>query len=224
MGKEEILNYFYTNSANLGIKTTIIIMLGGLVIGAFIYLTYFFTYRGVAYNARFNASLVVILLICVVIMLMISSNIVISLGMVGALSIVRFRTAVKDSRDTVFIFWSIAEGLSVGSQNFKLALVTTLFIGIVIAGVSFIPGGRNKYLMIIRGGEEQIDVAGLMREIREVSSHVKLRSTNKDENHQEMIFELRVRGQLKLKELDEIFAVEGVKAVNWVVETGENVG
>lgn len=63
-----------------------------------------------------------------------------------------------------------------------------------------------------------------MREIREVSSHVKLRSTNKDENHQEMIFELRVRGQLKLKELDEIFAVEGVKAVNWVVETGENVG
>ena len=143
MGKDEIFNYFYTNSANLGIKTTIIIMLGGLVIGAFIYLTYFFTYRGVAYNARFNASLVVILLICVVIMLMISSNIVISLGMVGALSIVRFRTAVKDSRDTVFIFWSIAEGLSVGSQNFKLALVTTLFIGIVIAGVSFIPGGRR---------------------------------------------------------------------------------
>ena len=56
MGKEKILNYFYTNSANLGIKTTLIIMLGGLVIGAFIYLTYFVTYRGVAYNARFNAS------------------------------------------------------------------------------------------------------------------------------------------------------------------------
>ncbi len=224
MGKEEILNYFYTNSANLGIKTTIIIMLGGLAIGAFIYLTYFVTYRGVAYNARFNASLVVILLICVVIMLMISSNIVISLGMVGALSIVRFRTAVKDSRDTVFIFWSIAEGLSVGSQNFKLALVTTLFIGIVIAGVSFIPGGRNKYLVIIRGGEEQIDFGGLMREIREVASHIRLRSTNKDEEHQEMIFELRVRGQLKLEDLDQISSVGGVKAVNWVAETGENVG
>ena len=224
MGKEEILNYFYTNSANLGIKTTIIIMLGGLAIGAFIYLTYFVTYRGVAYNARFNASLVVILLICVVIMLMISSNIVISLGMVGALSIVRFRTAVKDSRDTVFIFWSIAEGLSVGSQNFKLALVTTLFIGIVIAGVSFIPGGRNKYLVIIRGGEEQIDFGGLMREIREVASHIRLRSTNKDEEHQEMIFELRVRGQVKLEDLDQISSVGGVKAVNWVAETGENVG
>lgn len=224
MGKDEILSYFYTNSANLGIKTTIMIMFGGLVIGAFIYLTYFITYRGVAYNARFNASLVVILLICVVIMLMISSNIVISLGMVGALSIVRFRTAVKDSRDTVFIFWSIAEGLSVGSQNFKLALVTTLFIGIVIAGVSFIPGGRNKYLMIIRGGKEKIDFAGLKKAIREVSSYTKLRSTNRDESHQEIIFELRVRGQLNLKDLDQIFSVQGVKAINWVMETGENVG
>ena len=224
MGKDEIFNYFYSNSADLGIKTTIIIMLGGLVIGLFIYLTYFVTYRGVAYNARFNASLVVILLICVVIMLMISSNIVISLGMVGALSIVRFRTAVKDSRDTVFIFWAIAEGLSVGSQNFKLALVTTLFIGVIIAGISFVPGGRNKYLVIVRGGEEQIDFAELKKVMRGVASHFRLRSINKDESHQEMIFELKVRGQMEMENVELISSVEGVKAVNWVAEAGENVG
>lgn len=224
MGKDEILNYFYTNSADLGINTIIVIMLGGLVIGAFIYLTYFITYRGVAYNAKFNASLVIILLICVVIMLMISSNIVISLGMVGALSIVRFRTAVKDSRDTVFIFWAIAEGLSVGSQNFKLALVTTLFIGIVIAGVSFIPGGRNKYLMIVRGREESIDNSELMAAIRKAAPYIKLRSANKEESHQEMIFEVRVRGELAVEKMDQVFDVKGVKAVNWVAESGENVG
>ena len=57
-----------------------------------------------------------------------------------------------------------------------------------------------------------------------MASHIKLRSSNMDENHQEMIFELRVRGQLKLEELEQISSVEGVKAVNWVVETGENVG
>lgn len=224
MGKEEILNYFYTNRADLGIHTMIIIMFGGLVIGAFIYLTYFITYRGVAYNAKFNASLVIILLICVVITLMISSNIVISLGMVGALSIVRFRTAVKDSRDTVFIFWAIAEGLSVGSQNFKLALVTTLFIGIVIAGVSFIPGGRNKYLMIVRGQEEPIDHTELMAAIRKAAPYIKLRSVNREESHQEMIFEVRVRGELAAEKLNQIFDVKGVKAVNWVAESGENVG
>ncbi len=224
MGKEEIINYFYTNSANLGIKTTLVIMLGGLVIGAFIYLTYFVTYRGVAYNARFNASLVVILLICVVIMLMISSNIVISLGMVGALSIVRFRTAVKDSRDTVFIFWAIAEGLSVGSQNFKLALITTLFIGVVIAGVSFIPGGRNKYLLIIRGEEEEMDYKEVIRAVSEISCHSKLRSANKGESHQEMIFELRIWGEFPLDNVHRISDVDGVRAVNWLAESGENVG
>lgn len=158
MTKEEIFNYFYTNSSNLSIKTILVIMLAGLLIGALIFATYFVTYRGVAYNGRFNASLVIILLISVVIMLMISSNIVISLGMVGALSIVRFRTAIKDSRDTVFIFWAIAEGLSVGSQNFKLALITTIFIGIIIMAVSFIPYGRNKYLLVICGGQEPIEI------------------------------------------------------------------
>lgn len=224
MSKEEIFNYFYTNSANLGIKTILMIMLAGLVIGSCIYLTYYITYRGVAYNSTFNASLVVILLISVVIMLMISSNIVISLGMVGALSIVRFRTAIKDSRDTVFIFWAIAEGLSVGSQNFKLAIITTLFIGIIIIAISFLPKTRNKYLLIVRGGEDTIDMAKLMESIEAIATNVKLRSMNKDENHQEMIFELKENGKLDLISTDRITEVKGVKAVNWVVESGENVG
>ena len=124
MSKKEIFEYFYTNSANLGIKSTTIIMLAALVICAIIYFTYYFSNKGVEYNRNFNISLSVILLISVVIMLMISSNIVISLGMVGALSIVRFRTAIKNSKDTVYIFWAIAEGLSVGSQNFKLVIIT----------------------------------------------------------------------------------------------------
>lgn len=132
MSKEEIFNYFYTNSVNLGAKQIITIMLSGVLIAAIIYATYYISYRGVSYNSRFNWSLTAILLIAVVIMLMISSNIVISLGMVGALSIVRFRTAVKDSRDTVFIFWAIAEGLCVGSRNLKLALITTLFIAVIL--------------------------------------------------------------------------------------------
>ena len=84
-----------------------------------------------------------------IIMLMISSNIVISLGMVGALSIIRFRTAIKDSRDTVFIFWAITEGLCVGSQNFKLSIITTLFLAILMLIIGFIPKLYSKYLIVI---------------------------------------------------------------------------
>ena len=104
MSKEEVLSYFYTNSTNYGVKRTLVILLCGLAAGLIIYLTYFITSEKVVYNRKFNWSLVAILLITTIVMMMISSNIAISLGLVGALSIVRFRTAVKDSRDATFIF------------------------------------------------------------------------------------------------------------------------
>ncbi|GFI44618.1 hypothetical protein IMSAGC018_02299 [Lachnospiraceae bacterium] len=78
--------------------------------------------------------------------------------------------------------------------------------------------------MIVRGGEEQIDFAELKKVMRGVASHFKLRSINKDESHQEMIFELKVRGQMEMENVELISSVEGVKAVNWVAEAGENVG
>ena len=224
MTKEEIFNYFYTNSANLGIKMTLFIMFAALIIAGIIFATYYMTYKGVAYNNTFNISLVLILLISVVIMLMISSNIVISLGMVGALSIVRFRTAIKDSRDTVFIFWAISEGLCVGSQNFKLALVTTLVISLVILITNFLPKYFNKYLLIITGEKQTIDTINLVKKINSFVLSSKLRTANKNKEHQEMIFEIRTKGELNLNIIDELLKVKGVKSVNWVIESGETVG
>lgn len=222
MTKDEIFQYFYTNSANLGVKSILTIMLAGLLIAALIYLTYWINYQGVAYNAKFNASLVVILLVSVVVMLMISSNIVISLGMVGALSIVRYRTAVKDSRDTVFIFWAIAEGLSVGSQNFKLAMVTTLFIAIIITLFTFMPGGKNRYLLVITG--DGMDQDELTEAMKSVVSHIKLRAANQAEGRQELIYEVRSSRQLDLESMNKLSACKGVLTANWVSESGESVG
>ncbi len=224
MSKEEILNYFYTNSVNLDVSATLAILLSGLVIGAVISLTYWATYRGVAYNRKFNISLVVILLVSVVIMLMISSNIIISLGMVGALSIVRFRTAIKDSRDTVFIFWAIAEGLSVGSQNFMLAWVTTLFIAAVIVLLHVLPFRPGKYLLIVRCRPAPVDDHALEACIKELSNGYKLRAANRDLTHREMIFEVRTNKDLDRKVLDKLFEVDGVLSVHWVAESGETVG
>lgn len=224
MTKQEIFNYFYTNSANLGVKSIVIIMLAALVISAIIYTTYYLTYKGVSYNNRFNASLVVILLISVVIMLMISSNIVISLGMVGALSIVRFRTAIKDSKDTVFIFWAITEGLSIGSQNFKLAIITTLFISLVIMMFSFIPRVFNKYLIVVSGDKETIDTIRLMETLKPYIIDSKLRTANRDKENQEMIFEVKTRGELNVVVIQELLKVKGVTSVNYVIESGETVG
>lgn len=224
MSKEDIFNYFYTNSANLSSKSILLIMLAGLGVGLIIYATYCITYRGVAYNRKFNLSLVVTLLIAVVIMLMISSNIVISLGMVGALSIVRFRTAIKDSRDTIFLFWSIAEGLSVGSRNLKLALLTTVFIALVFVAESLIPAFHNKYMLIVTGGADALDTAAFQQALAPFVAKSRLRTANRSAAHQEYIFEVRTRGELDVAIVDALRAVPGVETVNWVMESGETVG
>ncbi len=224
MTKEQIFEYFYTNSANFGVRDLLFTLASGLVIGLMIYLTYWVTYRGITYNRRFNQSLVVILLIAVVIMLMISSNIVISLGMVGALSIVRFRTAVKDSRDTIFIFWAIAEGLCVGSQNNQLALITTLCIGIVLMLGSIVPAGRNKYLVVVRGGHTPIDNTDLTRRMKPFVHSSRIRSASRADDHTELIIEVRARKDLTLRLAEAVNSVEGVESVNWISESGDAIG
>ena len=224
MTKKQIFDYFYTNSANLGVKGILMTMLGGILISAIIYLTYYFSYKGVAYNRKFNLSLIVISLISIVIMLMISSNIVISLGMVGALSIVRFRTAVKDSRDTVFIFWAITEGLCVGSGNFQLALVTTLFIAIVMVISSLFPNVVSKYMLIISGGKTNINIDKVNDTLKEYVKNSKLRVINKDNDHQEMIFEIKLKNNVSEDLIKSIKKISGVKSVGLTVESNENVG
>lgn len=222
MTKEEIFNYFYTNSANLGVKSIILIMLAGLLVAFIIYGTYRFSYKGVAYNERFNISIIAVTLISIVIMLMISSNIVISLGMVGALSIVRFRTAIKDSRDTIFLFWAITEGLCVGSQNFKLAIITTLFIAIIVLVFSIFSQERNKYLFVISGSK--FNYQEIIEVIRKHNYKFKTRTNNNDKEIQEFIVEIKTKGEINTNIADELLNIKNVENVNWVVESGETLG
>jgi len=224
MTKEEIFNYFYTNSVNLGLKNILLTLAGGLIISIIIYFTYKYTNKGVSYNSKFNESLVITLLISVVIMLLISSNIVISLGMVGALSIVRFRTAIKDPRDTVFMFFSISEGLCVGSSNFYLALITTLFIAIVIILFSFVHERKNRYLIILGANRELINLDDVALKIDEYTVSSKLRNVLKDGNHEEIIYEVITKGELNPKIIEAICNIKGVKTVNYIVESGELLG
>lgn len=223
MSKRDILEWFQTNSSSLTTGRILAIMLMGLLMATVIFITYRITYTGVAYNLKFNASNVAILLITIVIMLMISSNIVISLGMVGALSIVRFRTAVKDPRDTVFIFWSIVEGLCIGSQNNKLALVSTLMIAMVLLAFSFVMKLGHNYLLIIRGASD-LSVEQVRELIKGSAPKSRVKTVNSTELSVEMIVELRLKNELDGKLVADIRSLPGVTAVNWLLESGDSVG
>lgn len=151
--KEEIINYLVTSTGALTIQDVLLNFLTAAVIGSVIYLSYRISHSGAAYSARFNVSLVMLTLVTTLVMNVIGNNIALSLGMVGALSIVRFRTAIKDPRDTVYIFWCIAVGICCGVSEYLIAGVGTA----VIFGMMLIFGfvqNNERYLLIFRGNKE----------------------------------------------------------------------
>ena len=223
MSKKEILTWFTGNSQSLDVGNIIFILCIALAIGAVIFMTYRITYTGVSYNARFNVSNVIIILITAVIMLMISSNIAISLGMVGALSIVRFRTAIKDPHDTVYIFWAIVEGLCVGAQIHKLAFISTVFIAFILIAFSFYTKMHNKYLIIIRGDAE-LTGENVIEILESDFKRVKIRAVNNRENGCEMTCEVANIGELNLDFVKKLQQLDHVKSANWLLESSESIG
>ena len=124
-------------------------MLSALVCGIIIYLVYRFCYRGVVYSDNFNILLVMITSITGFIIMTISSNVVLSLGMVGALSIVRFRAAIKDPLDIGFLFWSIAAGITAGAGLYFAAVFGTILIAAIYIVFSAIKTQKRNYLLIV---------------------------------------------------------------------------
>lgn len=215
MNKKEILEFFYTNSEELTPVLVFLVLCMALCAAAVIYLTYRFTTEPTVYSQSFNAGNVVLTLITTVIMLMISSNIVISLGMVGALSIVRFRTAVKDARDTLYIFWSMVTGLSVGTQNFVLSMLSVCFISAVFFAFRLVGERTNKGTLIVRG--KTVDAAALEQELARHTLHFRQQSGFAGEDHCEYVYTVflprrRTAGDFAAQ----MTGVAGVQQANWV--------
>lgn len=223
MKKQDILDWFSGNSESLSVEKILFVLIIALAVAAIIFVTYRITYQGVSYNRKFNVGNVVIVLLTSIIMLMISSNMAISLGMVGALSIVRFRTAIKDPHDTIYIFWAIVEGLCVGAQIYELALTSTIFVALVLLAFSLYSNVQRKYLIIIRGGKE-LQVSSVNECIQKQYSNVRVRAANYLDTHCEMICEISARGTMKEEVIENLKELPNVKSVNWLLETGENVG
>ncbi len=168
MTKSEILDWFSVNNASLDANRILFVLGMGMMLGVVIFATYRITYAGVSYNAKFNVGNVVMLLIAAVIMLMISSNIAISLGMVGALSIVRFRTAIKDPQDTIYIFWSIVEGLCAGAQI--LQIVGSRYKKAVLKAANYSVGHSEMIVEVAAKGALDSSVIDTLRQTQDVVS------------------------------------------------------
>ena len=157
----------------------------------FIFYVYQKTYSGVLYSRSFNVSLVAILMVTTLVICGVTSNVVLSLGMVGALSIVRFRTAVKDPMDLVFLFWAIAEGIVCGASLLPLALLGCPILGIFLLVFANHQQKDNPYLIIVRlmDGELEQKIEGYIRsEVKKMQLKSK---TVTGEAGTEVIYEIR---------------------------------
>ena len=137
------------------------VLLFALIASAIISLVYRKTYRGVMYNPSFSTTLILLTLVTAPVVMAIGSNVALSMGMVGALSIVRFRTAVKDPIDTAFMFWSITMGILIGTRSYIISLIVVALISVIMIGLSFVRMRTNEnYLLVLHydpAAEQEID-------------------------------------------------------------------
>ena len=135
--KDNFLSGFSLSTQNLTLPNVLISLGIAFLLGMVIYFIYKKTYRGVLYSHSFNLSLIMLSMVTTLVIMCISSAPALSLGMVGALSIVRFRTAVKDPMDTVYMFWAIAVGITVGANFILFSIIGTLVIAVILLVLSF---------------------------------------------------------------------------------------
>ena len=154
-------------SGTLNPLRVVLTLLIALAVGGFLYLIYKKTFAGVVYSRSFNISLILLTMVSALVLMLISSNLTLSLGMVGALSIVRFRTAIKDPIDTVFMFWAVGEGLALGAGFVDVGLIGALVIGVVMVVISGAKGsGTAPYLLILHYDERASQqIKGLVKQL-----------------------------------------------------------
>ena len=199
--------------------TSIAITLGiALLAGVYLYIIYRLNTRNSFYNRSFNKSLAVLPVITAAIMLAMGSNLTISLGMVGALSIVRFRNAVKDPADLTYLFWSITLGIIIGSGLYELALLLSLAATVLVFLLDLIPSFRAPCLLVV-SGENAAEEAELLKTVKSFTKAVKIRSRNVSDKGTEWILELRLRKENEL--VQQVAALQSIRSVHLMSHDGE---
>ena len=199
----------------LRVVLTLLIAFG---VGGFLYLIYKKSFAGVVYSRSFNISLILLTMVSSLVLMLISSNLTLSLGMVGALSIVRFRTAIKDPIDTVFMFWAVGEGLALGAGFVDVGLIGALVIGVIMVLFSGAKSnGTAPYLLILHYDERASQqIKALVKQLPK--ARVKSKTVQRD--GMELTVELRIH-ESETDFVDKFLRVPGVFDATLVAHQGD---
>ena len=220
---KELLYYLTNDAGSLTLQEILLSFACAVVLGAVIFVSYRFCHTGAVYSAKFNVSLWMMTLVTTLIMCVIGNNIALSLGMVGALSIVRFRTAIKDPRDTTYIFWAIAVGVCCGICDYLIAGIGSAVIFCMMVLIGNVRG-NDRYLLIVRtSGTPDTRVEDLMQSYYQNKARLRVKNTASQQS--EYIYELSASvlnkhgGSEEIS--NELYALAGVQNVNLVCQNDE---
>ncbi len=220
MSFKDIFKKSFLSQFNTDLSTTSIVM--ALLITAIIAIYIFAVYRVVCrkafYSRSFAISLPVIAMITASVIIAVQSSIVISLGMVGALSIVRFRTAVKDPMDLAFLFWSISVGIICGATLYEVAVEASILITIVMLGLHYVPNAKPALILLVNGTGADVQEA-VKQVLEENTKWYQIKSRNVSASGMDMIVELKTKQEDTLAQ--KILAVPGVENATLMTHDGE---
>lgn len=211
---------FLEKSSSFSATDTLLALGLALAVGLFIFLIYKKTFKGVMYSDSFGISLIVMTLITTLIILAITSNVILSLGMVGALSIVRFRTAVKEPLDIAFLFWSISVGIVLGAGLIPLAIFGSIFIGLVMIIFVNKKSTDNPYILVINCNNDNTESSALDYISNSVKKHVVKSKTISANSGIELTVEIRLK-EMSTNFVNELSHLSGVNNVVLVSYNGE---
>ena len=213
-------DFWASQFASFTPASVLLVLICALITGIVISAVYKITYRWVLYSPQFSMVLIMLVLITAPVVMAIGSNVALSMGMVGALSIVRFRTAIKEPLDTCYMFWAITMGILLGAQQYAIALVVVVGIGAILILLSFVRfRNPNAYLLVVHydlAAEQDIET-----ELRRGARSRRIRSKTVTRSGAEMTVEVRLDNRTDI--VRNVLAVAGVHDATLVAcqnETG----
>lgn len=187
-----------------------------LLFAAILWVTYRLSNTKQSYQPKFAATLVALAIISTILMDLIQTNIALSLGMIGSLSIVRFRTNIRDPRDIGFIFWSMAIGLAAATQSYFIGVAGSLVLACVMIGTKKKTAKQAAMLMVIRGSHTNLDKVQEL--VKERTESVKVRAKNILSESFEIVYEVRLQEEKGNQIIEEIFGMGGIDSVNLLAQ------
>ncbi len=225
--KDKLIDLLEISSSSLTLEQIAMHLIVAVVLGLVIFLSYYFSHEGTIYSKKFNVSLVMLTILTTMVMTVIGNNIALSLGMVGALSIVRFRTAIKDSRDTAYIFWTIIVGICCGVGDYVVAGIGTAIVFLVMLLMGRIKNDNRILIVIKTSLSNERKIEGIVFDYFEHKANLRVKNTT--DKTLELIYELPKKYYTKSfnkeKSITEtIYELKNVEYVNIVSQNDEISG